>query len=718
VGDAVWVVGGFLMAAVLLGPAALRRYQHANGHQPVGPLGQPPAPVWQPFRPPHLIVGGALALTVMMAARPGYGLLAAAWLAAAFVAGMMLTDRFFPGLPVLLRLCTATMAGMVTGAWVTFALAMALNLATDNAVLLAGVLWPWGTAAVAWRLHWRPRREMVCLARSEVLVLVAALAFSAWMHDHALSYVPQRDEIQVSNGSWSDFSLHFSFARSFSFGDNLPPQYVYFAGPAIHYHFGFDFLAGLLERLGLRMDLAFNVPAVLSFAIILAVLFDLGRFISGYVFGGIAAALLMVLSNSWAFIDYVKLWRHTPRGFLHDFWNQKDRLHIGPYNPQTISSHFTLIPYIDQRQLTVAVAGGVVVVALLIRRLRTGRRLTDTQAAALGAFLGLMFPLNGVVYVAIIAAAGALLLAFWRVREGTYFGLYAIAVAMPSVVLLRGDDGPKPHLGYLNDFTGSWHSLSYVLSYIKDFGGYWWENFGLLLPLVLLALVLGPWKDRRIIVALFAPFIVGNAVQLGRDLSGINHKLFNFWSVLMAIYGGVMLARIAYVRTPWPRLRLAGPLAVALLLPVLTFSGFIDIVLFKNESRVDVIGPDRPVMAWIAEHTSPHAVFLTTPYFYQPPNAAGRLQYLGWAPFPDSAGYNVKPREDMVRLIYGASGPAEACPLLRREGIDYVQIGPAEAHPDSKIPVNQAGWAKFRAAYDFSTPFGPLRYYSVKDNCG
>lgn len=699
--DSVWALGGFLVAAVLLGPALLRRY-----YRPV-PAGEGETAMPRSERAyPWIRLAAALAATLFLAARPAYGLLGYAWIGAAFVAGLLLCDWFFPRLPLIVRLGGAVMGGFVVATWVTFLLALALHLVSDEAVLIAGILWIWGVAAAAWRLRWRPGRDLVAFNRTEWVVLGLALLFTAWFEDNALTYDPRRDEVLVSNDSWSDFALHFSFARSFSFGENLPPQYVYYAGPTASYHFGFDFLVGVLERLGLRLDLAFNIPAVLAFTVILMLLFDTGRYIAGRAFAGIVAALLMLLSNSWAWIDYFRIWEHTPRGFVRDWWSQKDRLHIGPYNPETISSHFTLIPYAFQRQLTVAVAVGLVVVVVLIRWLRDGRRLSDTQAAVLGAVLGLLFPLNGVVFLAAFASTGALLLFFWRVREGIYFGLYAVAVAMPSIVLLRGGESPDFHLGYIIEpFTP------------LDFLGYWWENFGLMLPLVLVALVLGPGKDRRIILALCAPFMLGHLVQLGRDLSGINHKLFNFWSATIVIYAGVMLARLVYGRLPWPRARLAGPLAAVVLLPVLTFSGFIDLAIQKNEKHVTIIGPDRPAIAWIATNTEPRAVFLTTPYFYQPPSGAGRLQYLGWPPFPDSAGYDVRTREEMVRRIYQEPNRDLACVLLLREGIDYVQIGPTETHPGNRFPVNEAAWDGVPSVYDSQGPFGRLRYFRVADIC-
>src|SRR5581483_6938355 len=127
-----------------------------------------------------------------------------------------------------------------------------------------------------------------------------------------------------------------------------------------------------------------------------------------------------------------------------------------------------------------------------------------------------------------------------------------------------------------------------------------------------------------------APFVLGHLIQLAPDLPGTNHKLFNFWAVLMAIYGGVALARLAVARPRRTALRRVGPVAAVVLLVPLTLSGFIDLALLKNEQSYDIVGQDRPVVAWIAEQTPPDAVFLTAPWLYETPSIAGRRIYMGW----------------------------------------------------------------------------------------
>lgn len=642
-----------------------------------------------------------------MAADPGTGqaiVFAIAYLTVSFLLGLLVSQRLFPPLPPLVRLSAAFLIGLVLSGWLTFLLALALSTYFSNSVLLGAILATWYGAFAVWISRPRPVFSQFRLSTVELAIICLAFLFSVWLFDQALSYDHRRGDLTISHSTWGDFGLHLALLRSFAQGENLPPQYPFYAGELIHYHFGYDFIAGVLERLGLRLDLAFNLPAALGFTALLALLFELGRRLSGSTFGGALAAVLMPLGSSLAFRDYLQQWGYHPRAILEGLWHQASRMHIGPYDGNPISIHFTLNPYLNQRQLALAMALGIMIIYLIVHALHAHRPLTDKQAIGLGALLGLSFPLNGVLYLGVLAVAVALFLCFRRWRDGVLFIVPSIALALPAALLLSSGDRPTWHLGYVvTPLT------------VTNFLRYWWLNLGLLLVLVAAAAVYSTTTDLRFLAAFSAPFLVGNLVQLGPDLSGINHKLFNLWIALLTVYGGVSLWRLSKARLP--RFPWLGPLLVSLLLPPLTFSGLIDLMVIKNERRIEVVGSHRPAAEWIAAQTPPRAVFLTAADLYLPPSYAGRRLYLGFPLFTAVAGYDVTSRLKVAEQIYRSSTRQEACFLLTSAGIDYVQVGPAELHPESRLGVHRDVWAQFRPAYDAVTPYGPLRYYRVAENC-
>jgi hypothetical protein len=699
-----WLFGGLLIAGILIGPVVLRAYQ--NPAQPAARWTRALAsrlPVSRILLVPALPTAGML--TVLLGRHPVLPLLALAYLTVSVLVGLLVTRWLFPALPALVYLCAGLLTGLLLTTWPAFLLALALARALDEPVLVAGIvtLWCGGLSVWVWRRHLAAIR--MHFTRVELAVSGAALLFSGWLYGHALSYDTGRG-LLVANGSWTDFDLHLGVARSFSWGSNLPPQHPWYAGPPIRYHFGLDFLAGLLERLGLRLDLAYNLPSVVGFTMLLVLLFELGRLLSGRTACGVFAAILMPLSSSLAFVDYLARWEHTPFGLIRGLWQQTERLHIGPYDNKVISSHFTLIPYIHQRHLALGMAAGILVI-LLVAGMACGRgRLTAVQMLALGAFLGLSFPLNGVIYLCTLSVTATILVLFRRWRLGTVLLATAVAVALPSALLLSGGSEISRHAGYLVE------PLT-----VRNFLRYWWLNFGLLVPIAAGAALLGSSSLRRMLIAFSVPFVIGNLVQFSADDSGgVNHKLFNFWAALMAVLGGIALARLSRLRLPG--IRRAGVVLVALLLPPLTLSGVIDVMLFKNEGHVAVIDDTgRPGVDWIAAHTAGDAVFLTASALAMPPSAAGRRLYIGYAAFAAVAGYDVGSRLTAIQHMYRAASRQEACERLRAAGIDYVQIGPAELQPDSPLQVNQDLWDQFTPAFEASTLSGPLRYYRVADNC-
>src|SRR3989304_5922874 len=90
----------------------------------------------------------------------------------------------------------------------------------------------------------------------EVLLFLVLLSFSVVIMFKTFN--AQGGDLKIASKAWSDFAATIPLVRSFSLGDNFPPQYPIFPGPPIRYHFVFYFLVGMLEKLGIRIDWALN----------------------------------------------------------------------------------------------------------------------------------------------------------------------------------------------------------------------------------------------------------------------------------------------------------------------------------------------------------------------------------------------------------------------------------------------------------------------------
>ncbi|MBU2632747.1 hypothetical protein KKG52_03455 [Patescibacteria group bacterium] len=105
----------------------------------------------------------------------------------------------------------------------------------------------------------------------EFLLVTLFFIFSWWLMFLTFSY--NNGEMQIATRVWSDFASHIPLIRSFSFGYNFPTEFPLFPGEPIRYHFLFYFFVGIIEKLGLRIDYALNIPSIFGFTFLLFMIY-------------------------------------------------------------------------------------------------------------------------------------------------------------------------------------------------------------------------------------------------------------------------------------------------------------------------------------------------------------------------------------------------------------------------------------------------------------
>jgi hypothetical protein len=139
------------------------------------------------------------------------------------------------------------------------------------------------------------------------------------------------DPLTVSANTWGDTALHISLARSFSEAHNFPPEYPFFGGEPIRYHFGYDFFAGALEAQGLPIAWAFNLPGATGFAAMMLLIFELGRWLFRSWWVGIIAIVLLITNGSLSFLEFFQDNGTDFPGVIGDIWDHDKYLSVGPY---------------------------------------------------------------------------------------------------------------------------------------------------------------------------------------------------------------------------------------------------------------------------------------------------------------------------------------------------------------------------------------------------
>ena len=97
----------------------------------------------------------------------------------------------------------------------------------------------------------------------EIIVFVLGSIFGFFLMFSTFSSMD--GNMIISSKAWSDFASHIPLIRSFSLGSNFPVEYPLFPGEPIKYHFIFYYLVGLLEKIGLNIGLALNIPSFIGF---------------------------------------------------------------------------------------------------------------------------------------------------------------------------------------------------------------------------------------------------------------------------------------------------------------------------------------------------------------------------------------------------------------------------------------------------------------------
>lgn len=230
------------------------------------------------------------------------------------------------------------------------------NLVVMSAALLA--------AAAIYTKRWHRRedtteRRRFIKGRFEVREAVffgSLLIFVTWI----MFYVFHMKNGYLYSGFsvYGDYAPHTAMMRSFSYGNNFPTQYPHFGGEDVKYHFMFQFLAGNLEYLGMRIDFAYNSVSILSLLGFFMMLYALAKRLTGSFAGGVLSVAFMVFRSGTAFFRFV--WEHIQAG---DLWSTlaENTSFIG-YTTNENWGLWNFNVYLNQRHL----AFGLILVALAI----------------------------------------------------------------------------------------------------------------------------------------------------------------------------------------------------------------------------------------------------------------------------------------------------------------------------------------------------------------
>ena len=490
-----------------------------------------------------------------------------------------------------------------------------------------------------------------------VTIAVAALVFSFWLMFSTFGY--KDGSILIAPKARSDFGSHIPLIRSFSLGNNFPPEYPIFPGEPIRYHFLFYLLVGLIERAGLRIDFALVVPSALSFSFLIVIIYLLAKLVFKSRFVGILSVISFLFNGSLSFLEFFKahpVSLNTPFEILKNTTFPS----FGPYDGKIVSAFWNLNIFTNQMHLAPPLALLLFLVYLLIKNEEKKVSLKWHSALLWGVFLGILPFSHSSIFIMALAILGISFLLFKHQRVPLLLILaLGVILSLPRTLYLKDTAifVPQIKLGYL--ITDNFN--------IKTFLTYWFMNFGLFFVFMPLGFLLSPKNGKKLFIAFLPLFVIGNLIQFSPEMAS-NHKFFNVFLII-----GNMLA--AYLIYKIWKAHLFTKIFVVPLVLIMTLSGIIDFFAIKNDGLGELPDyPNNPDIAWIMENTPKDTVFLNSTYFFDAASLAGRKIFFGWPYFAWSVGHDTYKRDKIIRMMLNPSDLPTLCKLLRENNIDYISI--------------------------------------------
>ncbi|HKL80794.1 MAG TPA: hypothetical protein VJ888_10220 [Mobilitalea sp.] len=515
-----------------------------------------------------------------------------------------------------------------------------------------------------------------------------------------------KGQLHIGVSVFSDFSPHVGMIRSFSYGNNFPTAYSHFGGEDIRYHFMFQFLAGNLEYLGLRIDNAFNIPSALSLISAFLLFYVLTVKLTGKNGAGILACLFFAFRSSKSFITYLS---EIPKSenilqtlldnttFIGDTPNEYWGLwNLNVYCNQRhlafglavmffililfLPHLYEMFEVIKKANIKKAIVQGdnhsikkIPKVPVFIRLISYFRIIFISREAwlvkdlrlaiASGILLGSLSFFHGAVVIGCLLILFMLAILSRRRLEFAITAILALALSFLQTGYFIKGSAVSPE--FLFGFIAENKTIFGVASYLGRLLG--------ILPFVLLAaLCFEKGVGRYIILAFTAPLVFAFTFSLTVDVT-VNHKYIMMTSILLGCFAAALIIRLFQHKDML--LRLVG---ISLVI-MLTGTGIYDFytLLHKNaRERGIILELDNPLTDFVRVNSDSKDLFLTanTNYTINQLVFGGGMLFEGHQYYAWSAGYDTNSRDWMVRRMYQAETPGELKELVKENNIRFIVV--------------------------------------------
>lgn len=528
------------------------------------------------------------------------------------------------------------------------------------------------------------------------------------------SFNVKDDTMNVGYSVWGDFGAHLSMIRSFSYNNNYPTGYTYFAGEDIKYHFMHEFLVGNLEYLGLRIDHAFNIPSIISLVSVYLLLFALTvNVLKSRLTAVIGALFFTFRSSPSAFIFMAKdntghpikaLFENTSYfnySEYHESWgfwctrvfcNQR---HLAFGITALLLALILFLPYLKKMGEELNIVSEKLKEKKIALRNGENTKESDEKvnvlsyvktcfftkeafgihdwklATGAGLFLGALAFWHGSALIATLSML-FLMAAFscFRLDYLITACLSVVMAVLQSKIFITGSAvSPQIYYGFIAEERTPFGVLRYII---------------MLTGITLFLAVFGALKkkgvSRYMLIVYFAPFVMSFFLSLTPDI-GVNHKWVIISLMLLSMYTAYFVAEIFKAKDIFSWIVGIG------LVICLTITGVAELSIQANEDQNYMMFDQKdPVTLWLKENVSGDEIILTDDYALSNIVLSGSMSYFAYEYCTWSAGYDTSGRKEKVIEMMNSEDSSELAYLTYKNGIDYIVVN---------IGMRQCGYYDF-----------------------
>ncbi|HYK09060.1 MAG TPA: hypothetical protein VEW42_06195 [Candidatus Eisenbacteria bacterium] len=575
-----------------------------------------------------------------------------------FLHGLVLSQVVFKNIPIQIKIISGFIFGSVLCVssiyWIT-----CLTKSLDISLILFSII----SCVLIVKFFTSYRESIIEITKTDkksTLFLLLLVLFSYFLFTKIFRYDSIHGNFLIASNVYVDFGAHIPFIRSFSLGNNFPGEVPFFANAHLPYYFLFDFYTGILEHMGMRIDIAYNILSALSFSCLLILIYYLGRLVFKSRKVGIVSTVLFLFSSNLSFVSFFQ--KYGFRLSTISSWWHTNFYYEGLYTPLNktveISGFWNLNPYMNQRHLTFGIAFFLLFCLIWLFFVKE-KKVEAKTIVLLGLSLGLLPYWHAMIFLMVYMTGGMMLLLYKEKRKQLFYVLLlAACIALPQLVLIKFYSANtivfKP--GFLLD----------TMLNLQNIAIFWILNLGISIVTIPIGFLVAS-KNQRKFFFLFLPlFILPNLFHFSSRYPFDDHKYFLVWILTTNIFSSFFIVYL-FSKSYGTKL-----LSIALIV-LLTLSGIISIMVIKNDIKTSISDYQKNAfMQWASTHIPPTATIFTNGEIYDPATLVGRKTFLGRNQYIYNYGGNYNTRLINQDVLLQGKNMQDIMSIVHAHTIQYV----------------------------------------------